>query len=341
MTERLAESRGGILSIHCNDTHAFCRQGNGTVGVYNLGSGQLTRELAPPEENFDIHISRYSFPVVGEEVVAAAFGGNKVMVWSSKGAMEELHTLNVQDYSCSDVSCEHGSVIFTNIRSVLVVDCSKVAILVEQVRYIDLQRSSQVSLILLEKVNGNWENKNLGCFPSCLCSLASDGAWLALLVGEQEKIKLWRGSESQEDISLAESDCKFVTRDQVDMFIEIPHIILIVPGYRNSVIKVYKMEATVLHLIKSIQVEGPCTLRPIANKFCLGILTSHSRATSVHLFTKKELFTDGLSPDETERRTIVVEGSLIAIAMNTTSLLSVLMDKRGEEMGLIKNYFWV
>ena len=50
VTERLADSRWGIMSIHCDDIHAFCGQENGIVGVYNLRSGQLTKELAPPEE---------------------------------------------------------------------------------------------------------------------------------------------------------------------------------------------------------------------------------------------------------------------------------------------------
>ena len=166
---------------------------------------------------------------------------------------------------------------------------------------------------------------------------------MALLVGDrvQAKIKLWHGNESQQDISLPECDTSIVTKCEVGMFIESPHIVLNVRTHRRSLIKVYKIEATVLHQVKSIRVEGVYRLRPIANKFCLGLLAQvlgpPDSATTVHLFTKKELFAAGLSPDETERRRIEVEGNIVA--MNTTSLISVLEDK--ERMGLIKNYFWV
>ena len=355
----VTEATSCILSIYCNDTHAFCGHGNGTVGVYNLGSGQLTRNLALPEGmlgNPNIWSPRHGthcpMQVVGsKEVVAAAIGRSRVVVWSSQGQMEQLHSLNVQNYSCSNDSCEHRAVIHTEIRSVGVVERSKVAILVAQVEIKErCSKSPKVSLILLEKVNCRWENKNLGCFPGVhSCSLATDCTWLALLVGQHKKIKLWRGNESQQDIFLTESDGKLV-KSQVGMFIETPHIILSIPMGISALIKVYKMEATLLQLVRSfrfgIDWTGlDCRLRPIGNKFCLGFVeTHHDRmATIVHLFEKRKLFAAGLSPDETGRR-IEVEG--FPVAINSYCLLSFYskeeeIEQEVARMGLMKKDFWI
>ena len=72
----------------------------------------------------------------GEEVVAAAIGTG-VIVWSSQGKMEQVHSLNVQEFSCSKNSCEHQGAQSTEIRSVLVVNRSKVAVLVGQWSFMD------------------------------------------------------------------------------------------------------------------------------------------------------------------------------------------------------------
>ena len=268
--------------------------------------------------------------VVGsEEVVAATVGRCKLVVWSSKGEMDQLHTLNLHDYSCSNESCQHfGGTQGEEIKSVLVVDCSKVAILVEQVFIHFPHVSNKVSLILLEKGNCGWEYKNLGCFPSGRCFLASDGGWLALLVGEQEKMKVWHGNESQQDKFFTESDGKLVNGCQrmsiysIDaMLVQVPHILILNAQSisHSALIKVYKMEATELHLVKSFrfEIEGRCRLTPIANKFFLGFLVPQNRATVVHVFEKKKLFDASLSLDKIERRRIEVEGKPVAI----TSLL--------------------
>ena len=366
----LAEARRSILSIYCNDTHAFCGQPNGTVGVYNMGSGQLVRELAPAEGGKNMSCDNFIEVAGSEEVVAAAYsptwgykGHKRVVVWSSRGKMEELHSLNVDEYSCSNDSCEHQEALFTEIKSVLVFDRSKVAVMVHQ--WLIRQRlKSSVSLILLEKVNSKWENKNLGCFPFRTGSMASDGAWLGLLVGRQNKIKLWHGNESQQDIFLTENDSKFVNGVCLDvgMFFEFPHIVLSAqngfPILGNAHwIRVYKIEAGVLHLVKSIRFgsEGYCKLRPISNKVRLGFLETRScgGATIVHLFEKRKLFSDGLSPaEDKERRRIEVEGN--PIAMNSFCLLSCLLkekgvssDSEGEDeqegvsLGLMKKDFWM
>ena len=69
-----------------------------------------------------------------------------------------------------------------------------------------------------------------------------------------------------------------------------------------------------------------------------------NRATIVHFFAKRDLFDASLSPDETERQRIEVEGK--PVAMNTFSLLSFLEDAVGCRsyqrlvwMGLMKNSF--
>ena len=49
-----------------------------------------------------------------------------------------------------------------------------------------------------------------------------------------------------------------------------------------------------------------------------------NRATIVHFFAKRDLFDASLSPDETERQRIEVEGK--PVAMNTFSLLLFLED---------------
>ena len=249
--------------------------------------------------------------------------------------------------------------IRTEIRSVRVVDHSKVAILVYNLevkeRYLWIY-SPKVSLILLEKVNCRWENKNLGCFPDVhSCSLATDCTWLALLVGQHKKIKLWRGNESQQDIFLTESDGKLV-KSEVGLFIETPHIILSIPMGFSALIKVYKMEANLLHLVRSFRFgidwtglvcrQPDCqSLRPIGNKFCLGFVETHhgEKATIVHLFEKRKLFAAGLSPDETERR-IEVEG--FPVAINSYCLLSFYskeeeIEQEVARMGLMKKDFWI
>ena len=141
---------------------------------------------------------------------------------------------------------------------------------------------------------------------------------MSLLVQGEEKIRLWHGSnESHQEICLPESVHNLVGHSMrgVCMFIEIPHIIFHVRGE----IKVLKMAATQLHIVKSIRIPGYGTSqRLIDNKFCLGFVQRTNGNTIVHMFQKRELFDPDLSPDETEGRRIEVDGSA---NINTTSLL--------------------
>ena len=335
VVERVAETRRRIWSIYCNDTHAFCGQNNGTIAVFNLKSGELQRELAPPGGTMGP-------PVLvlhgGEEVVAAALGRRDVVVWSSQGEMEQLHLYNV----CSEVSCEHEG-LSKRISRLLVVDRNKVAILLQQFPRPEEPYAYKFSLILLEKVQEVWECKSLGCFPGVpWCSMAADGACLALVVKWEKKIRLWHGSnESHQEICLPESVHNLVGHSMrgVCMFIEIPHILFHVRGE----IKVLKMAATTLQLVKSIPIPGYSALRPIDNKFCLGFPQSTNGNDIVHVFQKRELFDPDLSPDETEGRRIEVDES---VNINTTSLLW--LRREGEKvwgekvwMGLVKKDFWI
>ena len=325
-------AKGHILSVYCNDTHVFCAQGNGKLGVYNLESGQLVRELAQSAEEMT-GTGNLTDVVGSQEVVAAATNAPEVVVWSSKGDMEKIHSLNLHNYSCSDDSCEHPGVRFI-VRSIQMVDCTKVAILLEQ-NFLDQQDyiMFKISLILLEKVASTWENMNLGCFNSSLPwhwhpgTLASDSTWLALLVWEEKKIKVWRGNELKQDIFLTKVDDNIVGGNQVDMFIQMPHIILNVRRRTgNALIKVYKIESAGLHLLKSIHfgIDGwlDCR-RSIANRASFGFVeTIFGEAKAVHVFEKGRLLTTDLSPEETQGRRFEVESNETPVAMNTTCLLS-------------------
>ena len=131
------------------------------------------------------------------------------------------------------------------------------------------------------------------------------------------------------------------------MFIEIPHIIFNVgPGD----IKVLKMVATQLHLVKSIRLPRCSDRRPIDNQFCLGFLQrTNDGDTIVQVFQKRELFDPDLSPDETEGRRIEV-GTWTGrdpVNINTTSLLWQRREVFSPEnpgvpvWSLVKKDFWI
>ena len=361
--ERVAKTRRNrVKNIFCNDTHAFCGKNNGTIEVFNLKSGELERELVPPG-------GAMGPPVLvlhgGEEVVAAALVRRDVVVWSSQGEMEQLHLYDVASYNCSEVSCDHEG-FSKSISRLLVVDRNKVAILLKQ--YDPRTQSAdpfdshfKFSLLLLKKVNEVWECKGLGCYPGARwCYIASGGAWLALAVEGEEKIRLWHGSnESHQDICLPESVHNLAHSDSVPahfacmhsmrecahtlrMFIEIPHIIFNVGA---GDIKVLKMAATQLHLVKSIRLPRSSDRRPIDNQFCLGFLQrTNDGDTIVQVFQKRELFDPDLSPEETEGRRIEA-GTWTGrdpVNINTTSILWQREEVEGEYwMGLVKKDFWI
>ena len=263
--------------------------------------------------------------VGGKGIVAALSSeADAVTIWSSQGEMNQLHFFNGRNFHCPNDSCRVLS--RSGIKTIQVVGTNKVAILSNTLWWL---QHNDVSLVVLEKGNCTWETKVLGCFPiegdptCCRFPLASDGDWLAFL--DIHKVKLWRG-KGQEIVSpeLDQSD------ELVSIFLELPHLVLAKRKSRSRVawIMVYKMEDTdtVPCLIKSINLEmrepsiGNFKLVSIANQFCLGFTKPFEGGMIVHQFTKKELVSADLSPDETERREIRVEGD--KISMNSTCFVA-------------------
>ena len=180
----------------------------------------------------------------------------------------------------------------------------------------------KVSLVVLEKGDCTWDTKVLGCWETrspWAIRLASDGDWLAVL--ERNKVKLWHGSESGQEIVFPEPDYGCIAL--VSTFQESLHLILGKKTYgvegRFEEIMVYKMEDAVPCLVKSIKLDGTTLYRPIANQFCLGFWVAIGQGVStVHQFMKQELIAAEISPDETERREIRVEGAGRKVSMNST-----------------------
>ena len=170
----------------------------------------------------------------------------------------------------------------------------------------------KVSLVVLEKGDCTWDTKVLGCWETrspWAIRLASDGDWLAVL--ERNKVKLWHGSESGQEIVFPEPDYGCIAL--VSTFQESLHLILGKKTYgvegRFEEIMVYKMEDAVPCLVKSIKLDG-ILCRLFANQFCLGFWVADGQGVStVHQFMKQELIAAEISPDETERREIRVEGA--------------------------------
>ena len=314
--------REKVESIYANDAHVFCGQGFNRVMVYDLATGQLSRELTPGCTLYDYTATQV---VGGKGIIAALMRhpgmGDTVTVWSSQQEMEQLHFFNCQNFCCPNDS--YGILASSTDKTIQVVGRNKVAILAQPIGF-----RTTATWVVLEKVDSTWETKTLGCFTLLsFFSLASDGDWLAVLDYANKKVKLWQGNENCQDIVLPG-----FSRSEypVSIFLELPH--LIVGVWQNGSlggsawIKVYNMEDTVLCLVKSIQLNArrfnSWSLEPIANRFCLGFSEGDrvEGDTVVHMFVKKELVSAELSPDETEVRELRVEGRKVSI--NTTGFVS-------------------
>ena len=81
---QLGETHGmklEVLSVYCDDNHIFCGRRDGTLGVCNLESGHLIRELGTPAEGLEEVVGRGVKDIVGsKEVIAAATFGCKVVL---------------------------------------------------------------------------------------------------------------------------------------------------------------------------------------------------------------------------------------------------------------------
>ena len=329
MTVRLTELREEVRSIYCDDAHGFCGQGMNKVMVYDLASGQLSRELVPSQLRPSYTLNDYTAAQVvgGKGIVAALMrndytGNDTVTVWSNLGEMDQLHFFNGQSFRCPNDSCR--VLASSGFLTVQVVGTYKVAILAKD------HRLDQATLLVLEKGDSTWETKTLGCFPLGFVDLglhlASDGDWLAVLDSANNMVKLWRDNENAQDIVLPGFRS---FEDVVSVFLELPHLILGVwqDGLFDRLpwIKVYKMEGTMSCLVKSIPLNvgeySSRDLEPISNQFCLGFLEHVEGDTIVHTFVKKELVAAELCPDETERREIKVEGEQVSINKTFLSYL--------------------
>jgi len=324
MTVRLTELREEVRRIYCDDAHVFCGQGLNKVMVYDLASGQLARELVPSHLRPDYTITEV---VGGKGIVAALMMnddmGKRLTLWSSQGEMDQLQFFDFNGFCCPNDSCR--VLARCGICILRVVGRNKVAILAHD-------RRDKASLVILEKGDSTWETKTLGCFTLEFVArwvpLASDGDWLAVLDNADNQVKLWQGSENGQDVQDIVLPGLRSFEDVVSVFLELPHLIIgvVQKGVfdRTSWIKVYKMEGTVPCLVKSIRLNvGKYSYRdlePISNQFCLGFMEHLKGDTIVHTFVKKELFAAELSPDETERREITVEGQ--QVSMNTTCFVS-------------------
>ena len=111
--------------------------------------------------------------------------------------MEQLFSLNVINYPCSDVSCEHSP--RRGVEEIEVVG-DKVVLLRWAVWNI-------TSLMVITRSDQNeWQHKILACFKGHTFDLATEEDWIAVAAGEgpNTKVKLWQSDNFRQDISLPE-----------------------------------------------------------------------------------------------------------------------------------------
>ena len=132
-----------------------------------------------------------------------------VTVWSSKKEMEQLFCLDVVNYPCIGVSCEHDENWHHHEVEEIQVVGNKVIFLRE-----DTWRG-KFSLIVIDKGEHNvWESKTLACLDDhYFASLATEKDWIAVArtvspwswsgpMPSNTDIKLWENDTFRQDISL-------------------------------------------------------------------------------------------------------------------------------------------
>ena len=361
VTGQMAEVGQSVHALYSDDAHVFvikwptdCK-----ILVFDLASGQLSGELVPSPQVENL------YQLAGGKGIVAAHGADSdlstyVTIWSSLDEMEKIHVFDGKSFNCPNDSC--GVLDGEAIYNIHVVGTKRLAILAFD--------SSKASLVTLEKGDQGWGTKVLGCFAVndfLTLSLASDGDWLAVKERSDVKVKLWRATDSCEDIVLpevGESEC-------LDgLHLEIPYLILVKlrleqdrPHARPAMdcIMVYKMEGKVPCHVKSINVNGyealGHSLTPISNQFCIGfsthgdwiwgrdydsLLHGGEREIVVLQFMKKDLVNSKLAPDQTMKRVIRVGVQGYGVVLNTTSYVSAVrgQNPRRDPFHLIKKDFW-
>ena len=188
----------GVDSIFCNNSHVFCGLPCGKVSVYSLTTGNWVRDLVPGGVDED---EDNETKMKGSDLVVAAFilEDTKVTVWSSTKEMEQLFSLDVNNYPCSDVSCEHSG-------DEQVVD--EIEVVGDKVVLLRWAVPNITSLIVIMRSDQNeWESKILACIKgNNFTHLAAEEDWIAVAVGRRPNptVKLWQSNNFRQDISLPE-----------------------------------------------------------------------------------------------------------------------------------------
>ena len=255
---------GVVDSIFCNNSHIFCGLDSGKVGVYSFNDGQWVRDLMPGEVD-TVHCN--ATKVAGSDlVVAAIMWSSIVTVWSSKKEMEQLYCLNIVNYPCMAVSCEHSEDYDESEVEEIQVVGNKVVFL----RFDWWQ--GKTSLIVIDKGEQNvWESKTLACIndigshpplatdENCIAvAKLVDTSYGRIAMPSTTEVKLWQGDTFRQDICLLEcSPLPFCT----NIALKLPFLVV---SSKGDCVKVYQLAAdkgmeevgAVASLMKCIQVAG-------------------------------------------------------------------------------------
>ena len=267
-----------------------------------------------------------------------------VTVWSSKKEMEQLFCLDVVNYPCIGVSCEHDENWHHHEVEEIQVVGNKVIFLRE-----DTWRG-KFSLVVIDKGEQSvWESKTLACLDDHYsASLATEKDWIAVArtvsprswsgpMPSNTDIKLWENDTFRQDISLP--DCQPVSYS-TKIALKLPFIV--VSSEKISRVKVFQLASDnlmedprpVASQIKTIQLEGEVK-QMIFNELLFGFLLAPGEddRQDVVLIEKKALLDDSTPSEETEKRQILLhnDGSTYTVGMNTTSLVFALWLKKDED----------
>ena len=113
--------------------------------------------------------------------------------------MEQLFSLDVFNYPCSDVSCEHG----WDGRGV-----EEIELVGDKIVLLRSASWNITSLMVITRSDQNeWQSKILACFKgNMLTLLATEEDWIAVAAGKGRTttVKLWQSDNFRQDISLPE-----------------------------------------------------------------------------------------------------------------------------------------
>ena len=172
--------------------------------------------------------------------MAAAMWRTIVTVWSSKKEMEQLFCLDVVNYPCIGVSCEHDENWHHH-------EVEEIQVVGNKVR--EDKWRGKFSLIVIDKGEHNvWESKTLACLDDhYFASLATEKDWIAVArtvspwswsgpMPSNTDIKLWENDTFRQDISLP--DCQPVSYS-TKIALKLPFIV--VSSEKISRVKVFQL----------------------------------------------------------------------------------------------------